>query len=119
MIIFNQNKTLEGIYATYEFAKFLCSYEGNLQWVQETSYLPIRESVVEATEYKEYVATSGDTIKITGSAQAGAYYYDWVFFTDQYSASQVRTEVGVAVDPVVFGGVEPKVALENLLNLFK
>ncbi len=119
VVIFNQNKTPEEIYAAYEFAKFLCSYEGNLQWVQETGYLPIRESVVEATAYKEYVATSGDTTKITGPAQADAYYYDPAFSTDQYSASQVRTEVGVAVEQVVFGGVEPKVALENLLNLFK
>lgn len=33
--------------------------------------------------------------------------------------SQVRTEIGVAVENVILGDQEPEVALENLLNLFK
>lgn len=119
VVIFNQNKTPEEIYAAYEFAKYLCSYEGNLQWVQETGYLPVRQSVVKSAEYKTYVETSGDTTKLTGPQQASAYYYDPAFFTDTYSANQVRTEVGVAVEQVVFSQIEPEIALENLLNLFK
>lgn len=119
VVIFNQNKTPEEIYAAYEFAKYLCSYEGNLQWVQETGYLPVRQSVVESAEYKTYVEISGDTTKLTGPQQASAYYYDAAFFTDAYNANHVRTEVGVAVEQVVFSDIEPKIALENLLNLFK
>lgn len=60
-----------------------------------------------------------DTTKISGPAQADAYYYTPAFFTDKYSASQVRMEVGVAVENVILGDQEPEVALENLLNLFK
>ena len=33
--------------------------------------------------------------------------------------SQVRTEIGVAVEIVILGDQESEVALENLLNLFK
>lgn len=117
--IFNGNNTPEQIYAAYEFAKYLCSHEGNLDWVTQTGYLPIRQSVVDSEEYKAYVTESKDTTKISGPAQADAYYYTPAFFTDKYSASQVRTEVGVAVENVILGNQEPEVALENLLNLFK
>ncbi len=117
--IFNGNNTPEQIYAAYEFAKYLCSHEGNLAWVTQTGYLPIRESVVESEEYQAYVTESKDTTKITGPQQAAAYYYTPAFFTEDYSASQVRTEVGVAVDNVVLGGQTSEEALENLFNLFK
>lgn len=119
VVVFNQNKTPEEIYAAYEFAKYLCSYEGNLQWVQETGYLPVRQSIVESAEYKTYVKMSGDTTKLTGPKQASSYYYEPAFFTDAYSANQVRTKVGVAVEQIVFSQMEPQIALENLLNLFK
>lgn len=117
--VFNGNNTPEQVYAAYEFAKYLCSHEGNLAWVTQTGYLPIRPSVVESEEYQAYVKDSKDTTKISGPQQADAYYFTPAFFTDKYSASQVRTEVGVAVENVILGHEEPEVALENLLNLFK
>lgn len=106
--IFNGNNTPEQIYAAYEFAKYLCSYEGNLAWVTQTGYLPIRQPVVDSEEYKAYVTESKDTTKISGLEQADAYYYTPTFFTDKYSASQVRTEVGVAVENVILGDQNQK-----------
>ena len=117
--IFNGNTKSEQIYAAYEFAKYLCSHEGNLTRVTQTGYLPIRQSVVDSEEYKAYVTELKDTTKISGPEQADAYYYTPAFFTDKYSASQVRMEVGVAVENVILGDQEPEVASENLLNLFK
>ena len=49
-----------------------------------------------------------DTTKISGPAQADAYYYTPAFFTDKYSMSQVRTEIGVAVENVILGDQNQK-----------
>ncbi len=119
LVIFNQNKTSEEVYGAYEFVKYLCSFEGNLKWVTETGYLPIRESVTASEEYKAYVEESGDTTKISGPAQADAYFYESAFFTDSYSANQVRSEVRSMVEQVVLADADPKEALDYLINLFK
>ena len=119
VVVFNQNKTSEEVYGAYEFVKYLCSTEGNLQWVLNTGYLPIRESIIALDEYQQYVSESGDTAKITGPAQADAYFYEPSFFNDSYSATQVRTEMRAAVEKVVLADEDPKSVLEYTLNLFK
>ena len=119
IVVFNQNKSAEEVYGAYEFVKFLCSTEGNLQWVLNTGYLPIRESVTNNEAYQQYVEESGDTTKITGPAQADAYFYEPSFFNDSYTATQVRSEMRTAVEKVVLAGEEPKAVLEYTLSLFK
>lgn len=119
IVVFNQNKSAEEVYGAYEFVKFLCSTEGNLQWVLNTGYLPIRESVTNNEAYQQYVEESGDTTKITGPVQADAYFYEPSFFNDSYTATQVRSEMRTAVEKVVLAGEEPKAVLEYTLSLFK
>ena len=55
VVVLNQNESQEEIYAAYEFAKFLSSYEGNLFFATNTSYLPIRQSVIDSADYQAYV----------------------------------------------------------------
>ena len=119
ILVLNQNKTAEEVYGAYEFVKFVCSTEGNLQWVLNSGYLPIRESVVNTEEYQKYVEESGDTTKISGPAQADDFFYEPAFFKDSYNSTQVRSEMRTVVEKVVLSGEEPKAVLDYTLNLFK
>ncbi len=119
VVVFNQNKSQEEVYAAYEFAKFLSSYEGNLAFATTTSYLPIRESVIASDTYKDYVAKENDQTKVVGPEQAPYYFYDPSFFTDTYSSYNVRTAVGQAVEQVVLNGVSPEQAVQDAINSLK
>ena len=119
VVVFDQNKSLEEVYAAYEFAKYLSSYEGNLAFATTTSYLPIRESVIESTEYQNYVVEANDQTKVVGPEQANYYFYDPSFYTDTYSSYNVRTAVGQAVEQVVLNGVSPEQAVQEAINSLK
>ena len=119
VVVFNQNKSPEEVYAAYEFGKYLSSYEGNLEFATTTSYLPIRQSVVDSEAYQTYVAESNDQTKVAGPAQAAYYFYDPSFFQDTYSSYNVRQAVGLAVEQVVLNGVSPEQAIEEALNSLK
>lgn len=119
VVVLNQNESQEEIYAAYEFAKFLSSYEGNLFFSTHTSYLPIRQSVIDSAEYQSYVVESGDQTKLVGPEQSAYYFYDPSFFTDTYSSYNVRTAVGNAVESVVLSGVSPEQAVQEALNSLK
>ena len=119
VVVFNQNKTPEEVYAAYEFAKYLSSYEGNLYFATHTSYLPIRQSVIDSADYQAYVTESNDQTKIVGPSQDSAFFYDPSFFTDTFSSYNVRTAVGQAVDQVVLNGVSPEQAVQDALNQLK
>ena len=119
MVVFDQNKSLEEVYAAYEFAKYLSSYEGNLAFSTTTSYLPIRESVIDSTEYQNYVVEANDQTKVVGPEQANYYFYDPSFYTDTYSSYNVRTAVGQAVEQVVLNGVSPEQAVQEAINSLK
>ncbi len=119
VVVFNQNKSQEEVYAAYEFAKFLASYEGNLSFATATSYLPIRESVIASDEYQNYVVQSNDQTKVVGPEQADYYFYDPSFFKDTYSSYNVRTAVENAVEAVVLSGVSPEQAIQEAVNSLK
>ena len=119
VVVLNQNESQEEIYAAYEFAKFLSSYEGNLFFATNTSYLPIRQSVIDSAEYQAYVVEAGDQTKLVGPEQSTYYFYDPSFFTDTYSSYNVRTAVGNAVESVVLSGVSPEQAVQDALNSLK
>ena len=55
VIMQQENISDQEVYAAYEFAKFLGSYEANLYWTMNTGYLPIRQSVVDSEEYQNYI----------------------------------------------------------------
>ena len=119
VVVFDQNKSSEEVYAAYEFAKYLASYEGNLAFSTTTSYLPIRESVIASDEYQNYVVEANDQTKVVGPEQADYYFYDPSFYTDTYSSYNVRTAVGRAVEQVVLNGVSPEQAVQEALNSLK
>ena len=119
VVVFNQNKSQEEVYAAYEFAKYLSSYEGNLLFATETSYLPIRESVVASDAYQNYVVESNDQTKIVGPEQAEYFFYDPSFYKDAYSSYNVRMAVEKAVESVVLNGVSPEQAIEEAVNSLK
>ena len=119
VVVFNQNKSQEEVYAAYEFAKFLASYEGNLSFATATSYLPIRESVIASDAYQKYVAESNDQTKVVGPEQADYYFYDPSFFKDTYSSYNVRTAAEKAVEAVVLSGVSPEQAIQEAVNSLK
>lgn len=117
--VFNQNKSPEEVYAAYEFAKYLASYEGNLAFSTTTSYLPIRESVIASDDYQKYVTESNDQTKVVGPEQAKYYFYDPSFFKDTYSSYNVRTAVEKAVESVVLNGTSPEQAIQEAVNSLK
>ena len=119
VVVFDQNKSKEEVYAAYEFAKYLSSYEGNLLFATETSYLPIRESVVASDAYQNYVVESNDQTKIVGPEQAKYFFYDPSFYKDAYSSYNVRMAVEKAVESVVLNGVSPEQAIEEAVNSLK
>lgn len=119
VVVLNQNESQEEIYAAYEFAKFLSSYEGNLFFATNTSYLPIRQSVIDSADYQAYVVEAEDQTKVVGPEQSAYYFYDPSFFTDTYSSYNVRTAVGNAVESVVLSGVSPEQAVQDALNSLK
>ena len=119
VVLFNQNKSQEEVYAAYEFAKFLSSYEGNLEFATTTSYLPIRESVIASDAYKAHVVETNDQTKVVGPEQAPYYFYDPSFFTDTYSSYNVRKAVGLAVGQVISEGVAPEQAIQDAINSLK
>ena len=119
VVLFDQGKSKEEVYAAYEFAKFLSSYEGNLEFATATSYLPIRESVVTSDEYQKYISEANDQTKVVGPEQASFYFYDPSFFKDTYSSYNVRTAVGQAAEQVVLNGVSPEQAIQEAINSLK
>lgn len=116
VIMQQENISDQEVYAAYEFAKFLGSYEANLYWTMNTGYLPIRQSVVDSEEYQNYISESGDMTKLAGPAQADYYFYDLVFTNDDFTSYNVRTAAGVAVENVVLNGMEPAQAVEEALR---
>lgn len=119
VVVFNQNKSQEEVYAAYEFAKYLSSYEGNLAFSTNTSYLTIRESVIASDEYQTYVTESNDQTKVVGPEQAKYYFYDPSFFNDTYSSYNVRSAVEKAVESVVLNGTSPEQAIQEAINSLK
>ncbi|MGL4337767.1 MAG: ABC transporter substrate-binding protein [Turicibacter sp.] len=119
VVVMNQNKSEEQVYAAFEFAKFLGSFDANLYWTMNTGYLPIRQTVIDSPEYQAFIIESGDTTKEVGPSQSSYYFYDPAFFTDTFSSYNVRSEVGLAVENVVLNGMDPAAAVEGALNALK
>ncbi|HAX72933.1 MAG TPA: ABC transporter substrate-binding protein [Firmicutes bacterium] len=119
VVVMKQNQSAEQIYAAYEFAKYLTSYEANLAFATETGYLPIRQSVIDSAEYQAYVESSNDSTKVTGPEQISYNFYDPAFFKGSISSYNVRSEAGKAVESVVLSGVEPSVAVQTALDALK
>ena len=112
--VLNQNKTSDEVYGAYEFVKYLCSYEANLEWALNTGYLPIRESVTNSAEYQEYLANAQGGVKANGTASAPYGFVEANFITDNgVSSNLVRTEIGVMLEDILLNGTDIRDALSN------
>lgn len=104
----------ERAYASYEFMKFMTSYEANLAVVVGgTGYLPIRQSVVDSSEYQAYVADGHDYLT-AGVEQSSYYFYEPAFTNDTTTSSAVNSTVKTMMQEVADNGVDPETALNNL-----
>lgn len=112
VFLMNQNKSDTEVYAGYEFIKYLVSKDANFIWATNTGYLPIRKSVVESSEYKEYLDTTTDTTKVSGPAQGDYYFYEPGFFTPNYSSYDVRVSLRTALEDVLLNGTDAKAAVD-------
>ncbi len=98
--------TTPDVDASWEFVKWMTSEEINLRWSKASGYMPLRPGVVESEEYKAYLAEEP-------FAQ---------IILDQMPYSVVRPnipayapasrEIGLAVEEVVFGNLDPKTQLD-------
>jgi multiple sugar transport system substrate-binding protein len=119
VFVMNQKKTPEEVYAGYVFIKFLASKEANLYWATNTGYLPIRQSVVDSSEYQAFLAAGTDSTKESGPAQGGYYFYDPGFYTSDFTSYDVRVAVGTAVEEALLNDVDPKKAVADAVAKFQ
>lgn len=115
----NQTENEEVSYASYEFIKFLLSKEINLTITTNTGYLPIRQSVLDSKEYKEFANSGKDASKVSGPAQSDSFFFEPVFVADTYSSSTVATEVITMMNEVLVNKTAPEKAIEQLVSKLK
>lgn len=114
IIALNTTGDAERAYASYEFIKFMTSYEANLAVVVGgTGYLPIRQSVVDSSEYQSYVSNGHDFLT-AGVEQSDYYYYEPAFTNSTTTSSAVNIAVKTMMQEVTDNGVAPETALKNL-----
>lgn len=112
--ILNQNKTSDEVYGAYEFVKYLCSYETNLEWALNTGYLPIRESVANSAEYQEFINNAQGGVKANGTAGAPYGFVEANFIKDSgVSSNLVRTEIGVMLEEILLNDADIQTTLDH------
>lgn len=110
----NTTDNAEKAYASYELIKYLTSVEANKDVViGGTGYLPIRQSVADSQEYKDYLAAGHDYLA-AGVDQSSCYFYEPVFTNATTTSSAVNTAVRAMMQEVIDNNVEPQTALNNL-----
>ena len=119
IFLMDQDKDPEEVYAAYVFAKYLVSKESNFIWATNTGYLPIRQSVVDSQEYKDYLKTTKDTTKTTGPAQGSYYFYDPGFYSPDYTSSDARTAIQGALEDALLNGTAPAAAIKAAYDKLK
>lgn len=113
VMVMNQNKTPEEVYAGYEFVKYLTSNEANLYWATNTGYLPIRQSVVDSRAYQAFLVSTDDSTKLTGPAQSDYYFYDPGFFTPDRTSYDVRLQIGLILEDALLNGTPAEEAVQT------
>lgn len=114
IIALNTTGDAQKEYASYEFIKFMTSTEANKDVVVAgTGYLPIRQSVADSEEYKNYVADGHDYLT-AAVEQSGYYFYEPVFTNDTTTSSAVNSAVKIMMQEVAENGEAPETALAHL-----
>ena len=113
IFLMNQDKTDEEVYAGFEFAKFLVSKGANFTWATNTGYLPIRKSVADSPEYKEFLSTTVDTTKLSGPAQGSYYFFDPGFYKSNFTSYDVRRGIRGALEDALLNKTDAATALQT------
>jgi ABC-type glycerol-3-phosphate transport system substrate-binding protein len=111
------NSTDEQRLAAWMLIKYLTSAEVTLDLSMETGYLPVRKSVLNGTKYNEFLTTPSVTNPVAVAIAAGGLaakkqvndsFYDPAFNT----SSNVRAEVGLAIEAALYGNKTAKQAIK-------
>jgi multiple sugar transport system substrate-binding protein len=104
--------------AAWLFIKHLASKEVTLDWSMETGYLPVRKSALESTEYQNFLNNPDhDDRYISMAANAAYSQVNYMFYDSAFvGSSNVRDEVGLAFEAVLYSGKTPKQALDEAIS---
>lgn len=111
--VLNQGKTSEEVLGAYLFVKYLSSYEANLTWCMNTGYLPIRGSVANSEEYLNFISESNSTTKPNAIKSVENGFVEALFTTGSITSDIVRNEVGVMLEDIILGNLDPQTALDH------
>ena len=103
LAIFESNPAVP---ASWEFVKWLTSTDVNLIWSQESGYLPLRPEVVQSDVYQQYLDREPLARVILEQMPHG------VVRPNIPAYAPASREIGLAVEEVVFGQLDPATQLE-------
>lgn len=98
--------TTPDVDASWEFVKWMTSEEINLRWSQASGYMPLRPGVVESDEYKAYLTEEPFAQVILDQMPYG------VVRPNIPAYAPASREIGLAVEEVVFGNLDPQTQLD-------
>lgn len=106
-------------YAAYEFIKFITSTESSKVLSMNTSYMAVRESVLEDPEYKSFLENGGNDALVAAYSQIDSLYYQPVFICDTYTSSTVDNEITSMMKKVLENGEDPGKAIEDAVRALR
>ena len=112
--ILNQNKTSDEVYASYEFVKYLVSYEANLKWATNTGYLPLRDSVAQSEDFQNFISDKSDKQSAINAVENG--FVESLFANGSLSSGIVRDKIGVMAEDIIYGGEDVQEALNKTVE---
>lgn len=92
--------------AAWKFVEWMSSPETNLKWSTLTGYTPLRKSVLESAEYKQYLAENPDMQVVIDQAEYAKARPNEVSYAD------VSRILGVAIEEALFSNLDPKPILD-------
>ena len=113
------NDNPESQYAAYEFIKFLTSTESSKAISMNTSYMAVRQSVLEDPEYASFLAEGGNDALKAAYSQIDSLYHQANFVCDTYTTSTVDNEVTSMMKKVLENGEDPKTAIDAAVKALR
>lgn len=117
------NSTDQERLAAWMLIKYLTSADITLDLSKETGYLPVRKSVLNGKAYQDFITSpdpeNAKEVAIAAAAVAAKKQVNYSFFDPAFNtSSNVRAEVGLAIEAVLFGKdsqgkpITPKAAIQ-------
>lgn len=102
LAIFTSTPDVQG---SWEYVKWMTSTDVNLRWSKASGYLPLRPAVVESAEYQAYMEEEPYARVILDQMPYG------VVRPNVPAYAPASREIGLAVEEVVFGQLDPATQL--------